>query len=83
MARDRLCSKEIFLTHDVFAGMMGVRRESVTHAARSFQRRDLISYSRGYVMLLDVAALKRIACVCYEADLHIYGRAFPELELTD
>ena len=83
MARDRLCSKEIFLTHDVFAGMLGVRRESVTQAARSFQRRGLISYSRGYVMLTDVVALERIACVCYEADLHIYGRAFPEVELTN
>jgi CRP-like cAMP-binding protein len=78
MTRDRLASCELFLTHEVFSLMLGVRRESVTQAASAFQRRGLISYSRGYVMLRDETALQRIACVCYEADLDTYGRAFPE-----
>ncbi len=78
MTRDRLTSNEIFLTHEVFSLMLGVRRESVTQAASALQRRGLISYSRGYVMLLDEAALKSMSCGCYEADLHTYERAFPE-----
>ena len=78
MTRDRLSSNELFLTHEVFSLMLGVRRESVTQAASALQRRGLISYSRGYVMLLDEAALQSIACGCYEADLRIYERAFPE-----
>jgi hypothetical protein len=57
--------------------MLGVRRESVTQVAGTFQRRGLISYSRGYVMLLDEMALKSIACGCYDADLQTYARAFP------
>jgi hypothetical protein len=57
--------------------MIGVRRESVTQAASAFQRRGLISYSRGYVMLLDEVALQSMACGCYEADLHTDERAFP------
>ncbi len=78
MTRDRLSSSEIFLTHEVFSFMLGVRRESVTQAASAFQRRGFISYSRGYVMLLDEAALESIACGCYAADLQTYARAFPE-----
>ncbi len=77
MTRDRLCSSEIFLTHEVFSLMLGVRRESVTQAASAFQRRGFISYSRGYVMLLDEAALNSMACGCYKADLQTYERAFP------
>jgi len=83
MTRDRLDSHELFLTHDVFSLMLGVRRESVTQAASAFQRRGLISYSRGYVMLLDEAGLQRIACSCYEADLHTYARAFPAANVVD
>lgn len=78
MTRDRVSSSEIFLTHEVFSLMLGVRRESVTQAASAFQRRGLISYSRGYVMLIDEPALQSIACGCYEADLQTYERAFPE-----
>ncbi len=77
MTRDRLASSELFLTHDVFSRMLGVRRESVTQAASDFQRRGFISYSRGYVMLLDEAALESLACSCYRADLHTYDKAFP------
>jgi CRP-like cAMP-binding protein len=82
MTRDRLCSSEIFLTHEVFSLMLGVRRESVTQAASAFQRRGVISYSRGYVMLLDEAALQRMACGCYEADLETYARAFPAANIV-
>ncbi len=82
MTRDRLCSSEIFLTHEVFSLMLGVRRESVTQAASALQKRGLISYSRGYVMLLDEAALQGIACGCYQADLQTYERAFPEAKFV-
>ncbi len=78
MTRDQLSSNELFLTHEVFSLMLGVRRESVTQAASALQRRGLISYSRGYVMLLDEAGLESIACGCYEAYSHTYARAFPE-----
>ena len=78
MSRDQLSSSELFLTHEIFSLMLGVRRESVTQAASAFQRRGLISYSRGYVMLLDERALNKMACMCYEADLQTYERAFSE-----
>lgn len=72
MARDRMHSSELFLTHEVLAPLLGVRRESVTQAASTLQRRGLLSYSRGYLMLLDEPALERLACGCYQADLVSY-----------
>jgi CRP-like cAMP-binding protein len=75
MARDRAQSSEVFLTHQVLAGMLGVRRESVTRIAGLFETRGLISYSPGYVMLLDEDGLLRLACSCYQSDLLAYERA--------
>jgi CRP-like cAMP-binding protein len=74
MARDRGRSREVFLTHEVLAVMLGVRRESVTRIAVQFEKRGLISYSPGYVMLLDEAGLLRVACSCYQSDLLAYER---------
>jgi CRP-like cAMP-binding protein len=74
MVRDRAHSSELFLTHESLALMLGVRRESVSQAANSFQKRGLISYGRGYVVLLDERALKHTACACYQADLDVYAR---------
>ncbi len=80
MARDRMHSSELFLTHDVLAQLLGVRRESVTQAASSLQRRGLLSYSRGYLMLLDEPALERLVCVCYQADLASYEACLGRVE---
>lgn len=74
--RDRVHASELFLTHELLAPLLGVRRESVTQAASALQRRGLISYSRGYLMLLDEPALERISCGCYQADLASYAQAF-------
>lgn len=72
MTRDRTHSNELFLTHEALGRMLGVRREGITQSARSLQRHGLISYTRGYVMLMDVAALEQVACVCYRRDLAVY-----------
>ena len=74
MTRDRVHANELFLTHEVLARMLGVRRESITQAARSLQTRGLISYTRGYVMLIDTAALEEVACSCYRSDIAVYER---------
>lgn len=71
---DRTHAPELFLTHRVLALMLGVRRESVSRAARTFEARGLISYSPGYLMLLDEAGLGRASCGCYQADTLAYER---------
>lgn len=72
MARDRAHASEFFLTHEALALMLGARRESVTQAARRMQLRGHISYSRGYMMLHDEAALTLDACSCYGHDRDTY-----------
>ena len=72
MTRDRSHSSELFLTHQVLAFMLGVRRESVSRAASAFEKRGLISYSHGYMMLLDEAGLEKLSCNCYQASLLAY-----------
>lgn len=76
MMRDRADSTELFLTQDTLALLLGVRRESVTRAAGELQRRGLISYGRGYLMLLHERGLESVSCPCYQADLIFYDQAF-------
>ena len=75
--RDRAHAPELFLTHDVLASMLGVRRESVSRMASAMARQGLISYRHGYIVLLDEVALESLSCPCYQADLrshaHIMG----------
>lgn len=79
MARDRSHASELFLTHETLALMLGARRESVTQAARRMQLLGQISYSRGYVMLLDLPSLERQACSCYRHDRDAYHAWWSEL----
>lgn len=74
--RDRAQCSELFMTHEVWALMLGVRRETISRVAGDFQSRGLISYSRGYVLLLDEPGLAGIACHCYQSDLLVYEQAF-------
>lgn len=77
MARDRSHSSELFVTHEALALMLGVRRESISGAARQLQTLGLISYRRGYVMLLDGEALEAQACACYRIDQASYRELQP------
>ena len=73
MARDRAHSNELFLTHESLSMMIGARRDTVSHAASAFQQAGVISYTRGYVWLLDEAALELATCACYLTDLQSYS----------
>jgi CRP-like cAMP-binding protein len=63
--RDRLRSDSFQLTHQFLSMMIGVRRVGVTHAAGNFARRNLISYSRGNIRILNVKGLQAASCECY------------------
>jgi CRP-like cAMP-binding protein len=66
MTRDRVGRDSFPLTHDSLATLLGVRRASVTVAARSLQSCGAIAYTRGMVSIVHDAALRAAACECYE-----------------
>jgi CRP-like cAMP-binding protein len=53
------------LTQEFLAQMLGVRRTTVTIAARLLQSAGMIRYRRGLVQIIDRAALEKAACECY------------------
>ena len=74
MSRDRARSDRIFLTHELLSHLLGVRRAGVTLAANAFQKKALISYVRGQIVLLDARGLEALACSCYAAEKRTYSR---------
>jgi len=66
MTNDRMRTGKFQITQEFLSNMVGVRREAVNKAARSFQERGLISYNRGKLTILDLKGLKAIACACYK-----------------
>jgi len=65
MTRDRMGTDEFQLTQEFLSNMLGVRREGVNKAAGALQQQNLISYSRGNLLILDRVGLTAIACHCY------------------
>ena len=79
MTEDRMGRPEFQITQEFLSYMLGVRREAVNRAATIFQRRKLISYSRGKMSIDNRAELEMIACDCYEFMSNSTVRAQPAL----
>jgi len=65
LSLDRLNSKQLNMTQELIANMLGVRREGVTEAAGKLQKLGAIRYSRGKITVLDRPLLERLSCECY------------------
>jgi CRP-like cAMP-binding protein len=64
---DRSGSNELSMTQEFIANILGVRRESVTEAARKLQSAGLIHYTRGHIVVTDRKGLEMEVCECYSA----------------
>lgn len=72
MTRDRVNSNEFRITQEFLALMLGVQRSRVSVAAGSLHARNLISYRRGTVTILNQRGLEAAACGCYKTVKDIY-----------
>jgi CRP-like cAMP-binding protein len=75
-----LVGRELPLTQDFLAQMMGVRRTSVTAVASQLQREGLISYHRGKVTILNMDLLQRRACECHHTVRELYAAEFGNID---
>src|SRR4249920_3174626 len=62
---DRAPSRELVMTQELVASMLGVRREGITEAAGKLQHAGIIRYRRGHIAVLERTGLESHACECY------------------
>ena len=63
--QDRVCMRDLTITQEQVAGMLGVRREGITEVAGKLKRAGLIRYRRGHIAVLERVGLEARACECY------------------
>ena len=62
---DRIPDRELVMTQELVASMLGVRREGITEAAGSLQRAGVIRYRRGHITVIKRSGLEAATCECY------------------
>lgn len=62
---DRAPGRELIITQELIASMLGVRREGITQAAGDLQAAGFIRYRRGHIAVLDRSGLEKRTCECY------------------
>lgn len=76
MMHDRMMTDRFQLKREFLSQILGVRREAITIAAFSLQKQQLITYSRGNLLILEPAGLRAVYCKCYEAVTMEYQNLF-------
>jgi len=79
LSLDRLSLREMTLSHERIADMLGVRREGVTEAAVKLRAAGLIEYGRGRITAFDREKLEAEVCECYGVVNAEYARLMPEV----
>jgi CRP-like cAMP-binding protein len=75
---DRAPSRELVMTQELVASMLGVRREGITEAAGNLQRAGVIRYRRGHITVLERRGLETRVCECYEVVKQELQRLLPD-----
>jgi CRP-like cAMP-binding protein len=74
MAHDRVDRDDFPMTHEFLSMMLGVRRASVSVAAKGLQQAGLIGYEQGRIRVTDRPGLEAAACECHGAVSREYDR---------
>jgi Mn-dependent DtxR family transcriptional regulator len=76
MTSDRLGRDSFRLTHESLAGLLGVRRASISEAAETLQRAGLVEYRAGWMTIVDRHGLETAACEDYRLVRDAYARMY-------
>jgi CRP-like cAMP-binding protein len=76
---DRVASRELVMTQELVASMLGVRREGITEAAGKLKQAGLISYRRGHISVLERSGLETRVCECYAVVKKEIGRLLSDV----
>lgn len=74
MTLDRVPSNELVLTQELVAGMLGVRRETISEALWKMRKAGFVSFRYGRITVLDRSGLEEQACECYRVVRTELGR---------
>jgi CRP-like cAMP-binding protein len=77
MSIDRLHENKMVILQELIATLLGVSRESVSHAANKLAKDELIALARGSITVLDRHKLEARVCECYETVKKEYDRLLP------
>lgn len=80
LMQDRMQTDKFRITQDFLSKMLGVRREAVSKSATNLQQRNLITYNRGIVSIINRAAMEAAACWCYASLKDEYDKMFENLD---
>lgn len=64
---ERAGTRQIEITHELMAQMVGAPRSAVTQAAARLRRAGLIAYQRGVLTICSVDGLHHVACECFDS----------------
>jgi CRP-like cAMP-binding protein len=73
---DQVQSRELPITHESLAQMLGVRRASVTEVLRPLQQQALIRTRRGSITIVNRKGVQAASCECYRRIHEEYKRLF-------
>jgi CRP-like cAMP-binding protein len=76
---DRVATRELVMTQELVASMLGVRREGITEAAGKLKNAGLISYRRGHISVLERSGLETRVCECYAVVKKEIGRLLSDV----
>lgn len=66
LTANRIEGNDLYMTQELIANLLGVRREGITEAAGELQRLGLIIYKRGRITIVSREGLKSLVCECYQ-----------------